>query len=182
MLNSLRDWVVIILLVAAMVLYPTLRMAEKTDQMAADIATQAMREFVNVTRGKGYIDNRDYTEFQKKLSATGRTFEVSLEYYKKRYQPLYDDPNDFYTFKDSYEVLYDGYYTNTILDVLFPKNSSLPQDSLERRFNMRAGDMINVRIESIDKDPSAMLRGIFLPNQDIPIADRYGGMIVNEAP
>lgn len=181
MVDSIKLWVVVFLVIAAMIIYPSYRMAENQERNAQTIAVEATKEFVNITRGKGYIDNRDYTDYQRKLSSSGRVFDVSLEYYKKKYQPVYENPNDFYTFKDSYEVLYEGYFTQTILDKLFPLNGQTT-NSLSRRFNMRVGDMVNVRIESLDESVASRIFSIFIPALDRKVAYYYGGMVTNEAP
>jgi hypothetical protein len=179
--DSIKFIAVIVLLIVTAVIMPSVRTSERHDNNAETMAIRATQEFVDTTRSKGYIDNRDYTVFTRKLDYTGLVFNVTIEYNKKRYQPLYGDPNDFYSFTDKFEVMYEGYYNEDILNILFPGNGT-EQDDPSRRFNMRVGDLISVRVESMGTNVTSVLSRSTSKYPDVPIIYEDGGMIRDEAP
>lgn len=181
MVNSLKMLVTIILLIITFGFFSIYRTSDRQDELAMVIVKQAVQTFADTVRSKGYIDNRDYSELQAKLDSTGLTFETSLEYLKKRYQPLYVDPNDFYTFTEEYETMFEGYYTLDILSRLFPNNGK-PDNDVSRRYNMSDGDLFYVRVNSLDTDFTAKIGSIFVDRPEIPKAWSAGGMVRNEAP
>jgi hypothetical protein len=181
MRDVVNYFVVVILLVAGFVIYPAMLVAEKHDKLAEKVADQALIEFVDLSRAKGYVDPRDYDVFIKKIGSSGLLFNVSLEYYKKRFQPNYIDPANFATFQNTFEVLYDGYFTNDILNILYP-GTTVAEDSTTRRYKMRVGDYFNVRIVSNEQKVSSIIRGTFGFGADVPVPLSYGGMVRNESP
>lgn len=176
MFDAFRIFIVIILGIFGLVVYPAIERSDDVVTIAEDYAKAATRDFVDIVRSKGYIEPSDYNLFVNKLSATNFTFEIEMEYYKKTYQPLYTNPNDYYSFTDEYETIFEGYYTNDILRVLFPSNTSVPPDDLSRRFNLYTGDLFNVRIYSEPSTIGASLKKMFSIKAKDIIAYQYGGM------
>ncbi|RUT39529.1 hypothetical protein EJP82_25965 [Paenibacillus anaericanus] len=181
MVDALKATFVILLLTIAFVVYPTLRTAEKHEETTRNIARNAVVTFVDTTRGKGYVDVRDYNQLLRSLDASGGVFEVTLERYQKLIQPTYTNPEDYTTFQHTFTVRYDGYFTSEILQVLFPSTNS-PDDDPVRRYNMHAGDLFNVRIESKGTTLAGRMRSLLFHGTNIPIIERYGGMVRSEAP
>lgn len=181
MVDALKGIVVVALLVIVFAIYPAYRQSEKIDDLTERAANAAVVEFVDTVRAKGYIDVRDYKTLRKKLDNTMGVFDVKMEYYKKVIQPNYDDPTNFNTFKDTFNVWYDGYYTKQILDVLYPQNT-LPENDESRQFKMHQGDLFNVRIESQGATISSGIGSFLFRNQNVPIVVKYGGMVRFEAP
>lgn len=162
-------------------IFPFYQYAKDLDDTTERVAHNALIEFVDTVRGKGYVDVRDYEVFQSKLDDTGTIYDVTLEYYRKVLEPNYTNPYNINTFQGSFEVRYDGYYTNQILKVLYP-NNNLPTDAVERRLNMKVGDQFNVRIEPKGTSLAAQIsNAIFNVSSGIS-PDRYGGMVRSEAP
>jgi hypothetical protein len=116
------------------------------DNTSRNISSDATRSFVNAVLSKGYVDNRDYLDFREQLDSTSQPYDVELIYYKKKFQPDYVDPNNFLTFKDSFEVTYEKHFTKEILDVIFP-STNYSQDDPIRRFKLSSGDMFKVKIK-----------------------------------
>lgn len=181
LINFLRLFISVVLIIIGLVIYPTIRASDRTIDIAESVAEAATRDFVDSVRSKGYVDNVDYQIFIDTLSSTGVVFDVELEHYKKIYEPLYGDPLNFYTFTNQFEVIYDGYFTKDILDKLFP-SSPLPPNSPDRRYEMRTGDLFNVRIVSVGKLPGSNLKVLYGGEVDKVIAYNYGGMVRDEAP
>lgn len=182
MFSNFRLTITLVLFIFCVAVYPAIRMAYATDQGSLLVAQQSTREFVEKVKSKGYMDVADYEIYQKNLTATGILFEVTMEYQKKKYQPNYDNPNDFYTFKDTYEVLYEGYFNDSILDKLYPPGASLGKDDPSRRFNMRVGDFFKVHIESLDADLTSQVQSFFIATAKKTASYSFGGMVLNEAP
>ncbi|NEZ44388.1 hypothetical protein [Paenibacillus alvei] len=179
--DAFKAIIVIILLVICFVVFPAQRQADKAEDTAKSFAKAAIVNFVDDVRSKGYIDVRDYKVLLKSLDATNRVFDIQMEYYKKNIQPNYDNPNDINTFKEDFNVRYDGYFNSTILAKLFP-DTLLEEDDPDRYFKMHEGDLFNVRIISKDKSLSDQIKSFIYRSPNVPIADQYGGMIRNEAP
>ncbi|WP_128896799.1 hypothetical protein [Longirhabdus pacifica] len=178
MVDAFKAFIVIILLVVSFVVYPAYRTADQTDQTAERVAEAALFTFVDTVRGKGYIEVRDYDIFLKSLDATGQTYDVTLEYYKKKLQPNYNGA----TFQDTFHVRYDGYFTSEILGVLYKNDTTTPVDHPDRKVNMYVGDLFNVRIESTGRTLSSGFKSFLFQTPNIPIVLRYGGMVRSEAP
>lgn len=173
--------IVLVLILLALVVEPLGRQSDQAHEDSMNMARASVDNFVETVTSKGYVDNRDYTVFRQELDSTGYVFEVSLEYLKKKYQPLYDDPNNFYTFKENFEVMYDGYYTKDILTKLFPNNGTAENDP-SRRYNLRPGDLFVVRINSLSETPGAELSSLILDKADPGKSYSGSGRVRNEAP
>lgn len=179
--DAFKAIIVIILLVICFVIFPAQRQTDRAEDTAKSFAKAAIVNFVDSVRSKGYIDINDYNVMLKSLDATNYVFDIQMEYYKKNIQPNYENPNDINTFKEDFNVRYDGYFNSTILAKLFP-NTPLAEDDPNRRFNMHEGDLFNVRIVSKDKSLSDRIKSFIYRSPSVQIADQYGGMIRNEAP
>lgn len=181
MVNAFKAILVLCLVILAFAIYPSYRNAVKIDQLTELAAREAMVEFVDTARGKGYIDVRDYKTFRNKLDKTSGVYNVKIEYQKKVLQPNYTNPDDFNTFEETFNVRYDGYYTKQILTTLYPSNT-LADDDPSRRFNMYVGDLINVVIEPQGSTLASRLGGALFGGGNALKVDKYGGMVRSEAP
>lgn len=182
MADTLKGLIVVVLLVFAFGIYPAYRQAEVTERNIRMSANAAVEEFVDTVRSKGYIDVRDYKQFLDALDASYGVFDVQLEYYKKKLQPLYATPEDYSTFQNSFSVRYDGYFNKDILKILYPTGSVIAEDHPSRRFNMHTGDLFNVRLESKGSTLASRMRSFLFRSSDIAIHVKYGGMVLSEAP
>jgi hypothetical protein len=181
MINSLKVGTTLIMFILICIVYPAYTTSRTLDDQGDQTSEGAIHTFVDTIRGKGYVDPTDYTVFIKNLGASGTTYTVSLEYYELTYQPNYTNPYAFGTFQNSFNAVYNGYFTDHILNILFP-NNSIPEDDISRRFNMHAGDMFNVRLQPNDIRTSSILAKFFSFGNTARLPHVYGGMIRNEAP
>lgn len=132
------------------------------DDTSDTISKQAVRDFVATAASKGYVDNRDYLDFQEKLNSTGVLYDVELTHYKKKYQPNYTDPKNYYTFEETFNVYYDQYYSGEILNTLFPNNGT-EQDADIRKYTLSSGDMFKVNIKARSEKLSQRILGAIFP-------------------
>ncbi|WP_166244093.1 hypothetical protein [Paenibacillus turpanensis] len=182
MVDTFKAWITIVLLIFALIIYPALRTAERTEDQARLTAQAAAREFVDRVRAKGYIDVRDYSTLMKGLDSSGLVLQANFEHSKKLLIPVYDDANDPSTFKNTFSVDYQGYFTKDILEKLFPPGSSARDDHPSRRYKMNVGDLFVTRIESKGTTLASSIRSFLFRTSHVPIVFQYGGMVRNEAP
>lgn len=180
MVDAFKSVVVLILIIIGFVVYPALRITDRSDEVSRQAAASAVQEFVDTTRGKGYIDVRDYETLLGQLDGTGAVFDVQLEHYSKTIQPYYTDPNSPATFQNRYTIEYIGTFTRDILDKLYPY--TVVNEEL-RRYPMHTGDLLQVRVQSKGTTLNSRLQGMVLGSTThIPILASYGGMVRSEAP
>ncbi len=181
MVDAFKAIVVIVLLVIGFMIYPAMRVADRTEELARQAAGSAVEEFVDTVRGKGYVAPIDYNILLRRLDGTGMVFDVQLEHLKKTIQPVYNGS----TFTNRFTIEYIGSFTLDILDKVYPDPSSTPiaEDDERRYYGMQAGDLFQVRVQSKGQSLSSRLRNImFRSGTDIPIMITYGGMVRSEAP
>lgn len=180
MVDAFKSIVVIILVIIGFIAYPALRIADRSDEISRQAAASAVAEFVDTTRGKGYIAVHDYETLLGKLDGTGIVFDVQLEHYRKTIQPVYTDPHNPTTFENRFTVEYIGVFTKDILDQLYPDTV---MDDEKRRYPMHAGDLLQVRVQSIGTTLGSRLQGMLHGSTaNIPILASDGGMVRSEAP
>lgn len=180
-LNSLSKIFAVILGIVLMLIYPLYQQAQKQDELSQIVAHNAVTEFVDAVRTKGYISPQMYLEFSEKLSATGNVFDIEMSHLHKKYNPLYSDPADPSTFQQSYEEYYDGHYTDEIMKVLFPEEN-IAADSNERKYMLALYDYFSVDIKNRNTTMAQVVEsslfGVF--NDTAKIYIPYGGMVINE--
>ena len=178
MFEAFRMLIAIVLVTIALAIVPAMRSADKFEDEMRNAVEVAVKEFVDITKSRGYIDPRDYLIFMDKLDASGGVFNITIEHYKKRYQPIYGDPNNYYTFTDKFEIIYEGYFNREILNKLFPNNGEL-EDSATRRYEMNTGDLFYVRVEQLGVNMSSVVKSfIYDKFVDVPFLYSYGGMVM----
>ncbi|CCC86257.1 hypothetical protein [Paenibacillus polymyxa] len=162
--------------------FPLQSTYEQQDQMAYNLSYNAVTNFVDSVRNKGYISPMMYNDFTRELGATNNLFEIKMEHKSKRYNPIYKDPTDEATFMGTAEVYYDAVYQETILATLFPDNGVSDFDP-SRKYYLKEGDFFTVTVRNTNTTKAKLLSD-FLTNGssvdptriDIP----YGGIINNE--
>lgn len=180
MVDAFKSIVVLVLVIIGFIAYPALRISDRSDDVARMAAASAVTEFVDTTRGKGYIAVSDYETLLGRLDGTGIVFDIQLEHYRKTIQPVYTDPNNPSTFQNRFTVEYIGTFTKDILDRLYP-GTILSEEQL--RYPMHSGDLMQVRVRSIGTTLHSRLQGmLYGRNADVPILASGGGMVRSEAP
>ncbi|ADC52223.1 MULTISPECIES: hypothetical protein [Alkalihalophilus] len=168
--------------IAVMVVFPLYQLLDRQEDQAQILAQTATVSFVDSVRNKGYITPNMYEEYFQLLHSSGYTFDIEIEHQAKSYHPVYEDPANPSTFTGEYIVTYDHYYNSQILEILFPDNT-LQQDNVTRRYELIAGDFINVRVKNSTYTPVSILRDAVTNHaSDDPTSIHilYGGMVHNE--
>lgn len=170
------------LALALLVVYPLYQAAERHDDQIQTVVHQAVTEFVDAARTKGYISPQMYLQFNERLGATGNVYEVSIEHLHKKYNPVYTDPANPASFQNSFDTYYDGHYTEEIMKVIFPE-ANIPEDSDTRKYKLAVNDFIKVQVKNKNRTMATILNDFILVGNsgDVPkIFMPYGGMVLNE--
>lgn len=184
MSNAVSKFVAVILALLLLYIYPTLEAARRQDDLSQMIVTNAVTQFVDAVRSKGYVTPTMYNEFIRDVYATGNEYVIHMEHLHKKYHPEYTDAADPNTFQDTFNVVYEGFYDSDLTDVLFPDNS-LPLDSESRKYKMMVGDFFKVSISNTNRTPANVMSDLlygsgYLSGERAAIAFPYGGMVLNE--
>ncbi|MEF2967262.1 hypothetical protein V3851_15600 [Paenibacillus sp. M1] len=182
MSNVLSHITAALLAVLLLFLFPAMQSAQREEDFRALAAYNSLMQFTDAVRNKGYISPDMYEDFAGELEAAGAVYDIELEHRHKKYHPEYDDPADSGTFKGDFTVVYDAYYTQDILPVIFPSSSAASDPGL-RRYKLEAGDYLKVTLERRSRSSfdvfSDVLYGL-TPGSGITQHLSYGGMVLNE--
>ena len=154
---------------------------QRQEDIAYENAKQAVHDFVDNVRMKGFITPKMYEDFQSKLSIGDILYDIEIVHEKKVYTPVYTDPANPATFTNEYVVDYDEFYWKQISSFLYGENLSTPIE--ERMYKLTAGDFFKVHVENKTKTKATMLFNFLtgsLGGNDVSISITYGGMVLNE--
>ncbi|WP_110931529.1 hypothetical protein [Paenibacillus bouchesdurhonensis] len=193
--GSLSKIMAIFIAVALLFGYPLYQQAQRQDELSQMVVHNAVTEFVDAVRTKGYITPRMYLELNRKLGATGNQYDIQMEHLHKRYNPVYFDPANPATFEGSFDIYFNGHYTEEIMAALFPNNTE-PLDSRKRIYPvstgdaaatrpdpMVAGDFFRVKVRNVNRTMAVILQDFFTngnTGSNTKVYVTYGGMIINE--
>lgn len=111
---------------------------QKQDDLAYQVAYQAVNDFVDNVRTKGYISPKMIEDFEAELEIGSYVYDIEYVHEKKVYTPVYEDPTNVATWTGEYVIDYDEYYKNQIFPHLFDESNSLPKK--ERMYYLSKGD------------------------------------------
>lgn len=184
MSNAISKFVAVILALSLLYIYPTSEAARRQDDLSQMIVTNAVTQFVDAVRSKGYVTPTMYNEFLHDVYVTGNEYEIHMEHLHKKYHPEYTDAADPTTFLNTFNVVYEGFYDSDLTSILFPDNS-LPEDSELRKYKMMVGDFFKLTIKNTNRTPATIMSDFLygmgtLKGQRATIYIPYGGMVLNE--
>ncbi|TVX85615.1 hypothetical protein [Paenibacillus agilis] len=163
-------------------IYPIFKNYDQMDQIAFNITQKATTEFVDAVRSKGYITPVMYEDFMEALDTTNNMYDIQMQHDEKKYNPKYGDPADPNSFQGDFDVYYDSFFTDEIMNVLFPDNEKDMNDP-SRRYVLRMYDYFAVTVKNTNTTNATLMRD-FLTNSITPDPTRiyipYGGMVLNE--
>lgn len=181
-MNSMSKVFAAFLAVALLYVFPTMQAAERQDDLSQMMVYNAVVQFTDSVRTKGYVTPTMYNDFTQEMNATGNQYNIQLEHLHKTYHPEYSDPANPNTFQNKFTTVYEGYYENAILPVLYTENTTTKDDP-SRQYRLQNGDYFTVKVESTNRTMAAILRGMLgiegNQNRSAVLA-RYGGMVLNE--
>lgn len=177
--NALAKIVAIVLTVLIMY-FSTYQIYKKERDLAYINTSQAVTEFVDNVRFKGYITPKMYEDFQSKLhSGSSVLFDVQIVHEQKVYVPEYTDPTDLNSFTGKYSVTYEEYHWEQIKKVLY---EGTPTEI--RMYKLQADDYFEVYVENKTKFKSSMLLDFITFSigdfNQVEIVYPYGGMVHNQ--
>ncbi|WP_442600862.1 hypothetical protein [Paenibacillus sp. KN14-4R] len=180
-MNALSKVFALLIAILLLFLYPIADTFEKQDDISSLVSMTAVREFVDAVRDKGYITPTMYNDFSKAVHATGNTFDIQMEHDHKRYNPVYTDPLLPGTFKNETNVDYDQYFTEQIMQILFPITTQA-MDNKQRMYKLATGDYFKVILTNTNRTQATIMWD-FLHHANTARAKimiPYGGMVRNE--
>jgi hypothetical protein len=189
---SLSKVIAVLIAVVLLFGYPLYQQAQRQDELTELVVHGAVTEFVDAVRTKGYITPQMYNEFNRKLGATGNQYDVQMEHMHKRYNPLYADPsNPNSTFDNTFDIYFNGHYTEEIMNALFPTDEKTTGRYPTIGINysgikadpMSVGDFFTVKVKNINRTMATILRDFFTggnTGSNTTLYIPYGGMIINE--
>lgn len=86
--NSFQRVVAFLLSILLFFIFPIYVTYEKKDDLSHAMASKITHLFVDNVRNKGYVSPTMYDEFNEFLRMTGNVYDVEMEHYKKRYDPV----------------------------------------------------------------------------------------------
>ena len=167
--NSLWKILAFIMAIILMFVAPMMTMYDRQDAITYSVAFSAIGELADMTRELGSLKSENYDAMTDLLTATGNTYDVQMEHYRKVYVPVYDATG---VFLNDYRISYEGSFNADIMTALEATGD----------YEMAAGDMFFVHVENSSKTRSQIIREILLnQSDDLPsIVIRSGGMIHHE--
>ncbi|MFD1175680.1 hypothetical protein ACFQ3W_05100 [Paenibacillus puldeungensis] len=181
MSNPLSKVTAALLAVVLLFLVPAVQSAQREEDIRYLSAYHLMVQFADAVRNKGYVSDTMYEDFTRELETKGSLYDIEFEHRHKKYHPEYGDPADSGTFQGRFSVIYDAYYTQDVMNVLFP-DSPTTADEDERKYLLHEGDFFTVTVLDRSRSPLKMLSGWLYG--DVARAGgslfTYGGMVLNE--
>ena len=86
--NHFQRVVAFLLSVLLFFIFPIYVTYEKKDDLSHAMASKITHLFVDNVRNKGYVSPKMFDEFNKLLTMTGNQYDIEMEHYKKRYDPV----------------------------------------------------------------------------------------------
>ncbi len=182
MSSMVSKFVAVLLAAALLFVYPAAEAYQKQDDLSRLIVYNAVTQFVDAVRNKGYVTPVMYQDFLNEIQATGHDFDVQMEHLHKKYTPVYTDAADPSTFQHEIDVAYEGYYTSDVMSVLYPETAGT-KDSEDRKYKMNTGDFFKVVVRNMDRTAGTIMMDFVsgTASGDAPVlAYPYGGMVLNE--
>lgn len=179
--NILSKFLAGMLAALLILVIPLLDTYQKQEMLSYNIASNSVTTFIDAARNKGYFTPSMYLDLFSSLHNTGNVFEVEFEHMSKKYIPVYTDPTNPSTFQNKTEVHYEAFYTQEILDVLFP-DSTAPIDDPSRIYRMEVGDFITITVKNMNRTNATVLKDFLfnINSHETVIYYTYGGMVHNE--
>ncbi|MCX7772807.1 MAG: hypothetical protein N2376_06820 [Clostridia bacterium] len=177
MSDSLSKIVAIVLAALLLFIFPMKNEFERLDQTSRIYVFSETTKFVDSVRNLGYITPTMYEQFRNRLAITNNRYEIKLEHYKAKYDPVYDAPLNPATFHNDYNINLEGFYNDEIMKCLFPT----PPVSTAR-YGMAKGDYFGITVVNKNKTLATKIQELLF-NADMKVECifvKYGGMIRDE--
>lgn len=179
--NAVLKLLSVMIGVLLLFLYPILESYQRQDDLAVMYVMRSASTFSDAVRDKGAITPVMWNDFMTDIERTGNTYEVVVEHYEKKYDPIYADPVQNSTFAGDYSIRYQLNNKAMIMEKMFPGDGQ-SVESTTRKYKLSIGDYFFVSVSNTNRTRAAMimdwLTGSFGPTERIRIP--VGGMVRNE--
>jgi len=165
--------VAILLAVLLLFVAPILMVFESQDETSRIYVLSETSKFVDSVRNLGYITPTLYEDYLRKLVNTNNLYEIEMEHYHMRHDPVYSDPADPTTFQNDFKVNYIATYNQDILNDLYSKTGL---------YSMSKGDYFCVLVYNKNKTLATRIQEMLYntPLSTAKIVINYGGVIKDE--
>lgn len=140
--------------VTLMFIFPLMSVSERNDDIAQTAVQTATSEFVDKIAVSGSIKPSDYEEYEKRLLATGNTYDIEIEV-----QVLDENPGKKGTGATAQDLIGENVrysvYTTKILDDMYNDDGS------SQNFPLKKGDNVIVTAKNTNKTLAQTLRSFF---------------------
>lgn len=183
MINSALKILAALLSVLLLFIFPLFDSLQHQEDITYLSVSRSASVFADSVRDRGYVSPTMYNEFVNQLAITGKVYEVRMEHFEKRYEPIYKDPVQHASFQNDFLLRYQVTVHEDMMNTLFPKNYSVQSDDARRRYQLQAGDYFSVDIRRMDQSRAVLMQnwllGTSAGRQEEVIT--AGGMVRNEA-
>lgn len=171
-----------LLSVVLLFLVPAVHTAQREEDLQGMTTYNAVVQFVDAVRNKGYVSSQMYLEFSQQLEQFGIVYDIELEHAHKTYHPEYSDPANADSFQNKYSIYYNTYYTPTILEKLYSESEiDQMRDKVNSLYLLQVGDYFNVKVTRKSASIFDILNQFIVGSVYSGQASvEYGGMILNE--
>lgn len=179
MSETLSKVIALIIAVFLLYIFPVENMLTRQDDTTRVFVLNRTTEFVDSVRNLGYITPLMYTQFTRELASTGNQYNIEMVHRHNSIDPVYNDPDDSTSFQHDYGYNSKAFYTDEIMEVLFPETVPAPAVCY---YHLSKGDTFRVKVSNQNKTMASRVQEM-LYMRDLPlerISVRYGGMVRDE--
>ena len=152
--NPLMTIIGLFLVATLMFLVPLMAVTERNDDIAQTVIQTAVSDFTATVSNAGKIKPSDYEALNSRLSATGNTFEITIEV-----QHLDENPGK-KSINSSGSLIGENVrystFTSEILDYMYPTEGAI--DEMIKDYPLNKGDNVIVTVKNINNTFAQQLR------------------------
>lgn len=168
--DSLITIIAIFLAAILMFIFPLMAISERSDDVSQLVVETATTEFVDNVRSTGKLTLDNYDAYVQEISATGNSYEVSMEA-----QILDENPGVKTTQAETTKIGENVYYTLYTSQIEERLNTSS-----NSTLNLKEGDIFSVSVKNTNTTIAQTLRNFFYQitgNDTYQVAAQHAGMV-----
>ena len=168
--DSLITIIAIFLAAILMFIFPLMAISERSDDVSQLVVETATTEFVDNVRSTGKLTLDNYDAYVQEISATGNSYEVSMEA-----QILDENPGVKTTQAETTKIGENVYYTLYTSQIEERLNTSS-----NGTLNLKEGDIFSVSVKNTNTTIAQTLRNFFYQitgNDTYQVAAQHAGMV-----
>lgn len=179
--NVLSKITAALLAVVLLFVVPAVHAAQRDEDIGILSAYNTVVQFVDAVRNKGYLSSGMYSDFTQQLEQFGMVYDIEMEHQHKVYHPEYTDAADARSFQNQYSIHYSTYYTEDIVQTLYPDVVDTGVQEDNPKYELEIGDYFNVKVIRKSTSIYEIINSFIIGSSNHePKFLQYGGMILNE--